>query len=465
MRTIRENTKRVNSNWQPVINPMDLDESWSVNQQTEKALIGSILHDNDGMPAAVSLSPDDFYTTEAATVFNAMKECYAQGKQFDLLSICNQLQQKGQLTIEARSFAGSSTDNPLGYKALNEYVRTIKDQSKKRKTIKLINSAITDHLEANTTGQELIEFIDSGLEKLKIRDEEEETLQELADKVFDKVIARQGTEDQMLGLPTGFDSLDKHMLGLEPGTLTLVCARPGVGKSAFGLNIAENIAKNHQKHVLLYSMEMSSLQVTKRLMYMNGLSRDRLSRLDLAPEDLEQITHTAETVGKLPISVFERRMTLEELRASILTEFRKHPDVGLIMVDYLQLMRFDDEHETKASALGRITYAIRDLAKELNVPIVALAQLNRDAKSRQSKEPVVSDIRDSGEIEQAADNILFIHRPGMLEEDGDLGATKLILAKFREGEQKHFNDYRFDGEHSRFKIDYTAPRGSKYGRY
>lgn len=456
-------TNKKKSNWQPVINPIDLDESYSIQKQTEKALIGSILLDNTQMPLAAKLDAIDFSSDDAAIVFNAMKDSYEKGKSFDLLTVCNDLQVKGQLTLSARNFAGSATDQyVLKCKTIEQYVQTIKDLSRKTKTIKLLDEAINSHIDKNSTGKDLLEFLNRGLEQLSYVEEEELSLEELSNKVFDKVIARQGSEDQMLGIPTGFDSLDKHMLGLEPGTLTLVCARPGVGKTAFGLNVTEYVAKTLRKRVILFSMEMSAIQVTKRLMYMNGLSRNQLSRLDLSPDDLEQITHVTDSVSQLPISILDKRMGWEELKSSILTEFRKYDDVGLIMIDYLQLVKFEADHETKASALGRITYGIRDLAKQLNIPILGLAQLNRDAKSRQSKDPIISDIRDSGEIEQAADNILFIHRPGIDQEDGDLGETKLILAKFREGEQKHFTDYRFDGGHSRFNQQFVGHRKSKY---
>ncbi len=253
-------------------------------------------------------------------------------------------------------------------------------------------------------------------------------------------------------MPTGLTDLDALFgNGMEPGSLVIVGGRPSSGKTTLALNIAERVA-GEGRATLVFSMEMSEEELTLKLAASAGrLDHERIRTGALADDEYPRLTNTLERVAQLPIYIDPRSaLSIDQLRTRARSVARKKHGLGIILVDYLQLMAVDDRSENRATALGDITRGLKALAKELRVPVVCLSQLNRKLEERLDKRPILSDLRESGAIEQDADAIVFVHREEMYNPNTvDKGIAELILAKNRTGRTGTAR-VAFLGKNSRF---------------
>ncbi|MGV8712946.1 MAG: replicative DNA helicase, partial [Nitrosomonas sp.] len=285
-------------------------------------------------------------------------------------------------------------------------------------------------------------------------------IQPLLKQVVERIelLYSQDNPSNVTGIASGFYDLDQKTSGFQPGDLVIVAGRPSMGKTAFSLNIAENVALELNKPVAVFSMEMSGAQLAMRMLGSVGkLDQHRVRTGRLDDEDWPKLTHALGKLNEAPIFIDETAaLNALELRARARRLYRQYGELGLIVVDYLQLMSSSSPGENRATEISEISRALKGLAKELKVPVIALSQLNRSLEQRPNKRPVMSDLRESGAIEQDADVILFIYRDEVYNPDSaDKGIAEIIIGKQRNGPIGKV-DLAFLGEYTRFE-NYARP--------
>jgi replicative DNA helicase len=261
-------------------------------------------------------------------------------------------------------------------------------------------------------------------------------IETLLKESFERITALYEAGEEITGVPSGFRDIDRLTSGFQPGNLVIVAARPSMGKSAFGLCIAANIAIRHQVPVALFTLEMSKAEVTQRLMCSEAkVESQRLRSGKLAPDDWPRLTAACDKLAKAPIYVDDTgSITMMEIRSKARRLKSKEPTLGLIVVDYLQLMTSGSNVESRVQEVSQISRNLKVLARDLDVPILAMSQLSRAVEQRHDKRPILSDLRESGSIEQDADLVAFIYRDEYYNEDSpDQGLAEVILAKHRNG--------------------------------
>jgi replicative DNA helicase len=261
-------------------------------------------------------------------------------------------------------------------------------------------------------------------------------IEELLKESFERITELYETGADVTGVPTGFRELDKLTSGFQPGNLIIVAARPSMGKSALALGMAANVAVRHEKPVALFTLEMSKSEVTQRLMCSEAkVESQRLRTGKLAPDDWPRLTAACDKLAKAPIYVDDTgSINMMEIRSKARRLKSRHNDLGLIVVDYLQLMTSGGNAENRVQEVSQISRSLKILARDLDVPIIALSQLSRAVEQRTDKRPILSDLRESGSIEQDADLVAFIYRDEYYNEESEhQGLAEVILAKHRNG--------------------------------
>ncbi len=280
----------------------------------------------------------------------------------------------------------------------------------------------------------------------------------LLTEAVDRVEELYGSDQTVTGLATGFSDLDELTSGLQPSDLIIVAGRPSMGKTSLSMNIVENVAVGLKKPVAVFSMEMPGQQLAMRMMSSLGrINAQKIRTGRLADEDWPRLTSAVELLNQAPIFIDDTPgLTPLELRSRARRLQRQHGELGLLVVDYLQLMQSIDSSENRATEVSAMTRALKMLAKELNIPVIVMSQLNRSLEQRPNKRPVMSDLRESGAIEQDADVIFFIYRDEIYnEESEDKGIAEVIIGKQRNGPTGTVR-MTFLGEYTRFE-NYASP--------
>jgi replicative DNA helicase len=261
-------------------------------------------------------------------------------------------------------------------------------------------------------------------------------MRELLKMTIERIEILHERDDPITGVPTGYDDLDNMTSGMQGGDLVIVAGRPSMGKTTFAMNVAEYAAVKNKKPVAVFSMEMPGEQLTNRLLSSMGrIDQHRLRTGRLEDDDWPRLTSAVGMLTEVPLFIDDTpALSPTELRARARRLYREHGEMGLIVIDYLQLMQTSGPSDNRASEISEISRSLKALAKELDVPIIALSQLNRSLEQRPNKRPVMSDLRESGAIEQDADLIVFIYRDEVYNEDSpDKGTAEIIIAKQRNG--------------------------------
>ena len=412
----------------------------------EEAVIGAILLDPDCLDDAVGeLSPSCFYSPKCRTIFAAVKELYDLHSSVDLITVSEKLQSDGNLEIVGGYAALSELSQKIGAAAnVERYIKILKEKDIQRRLIKASYEILHDAFEESTDVSDLMNMAQSRI--FDATDDasavDVETISSSINAVMERLRKIEESGCQFTGVRSGFSTLDDVTGGFQESDLIIIAARPSAGKTAFAMNIARNAAVDYNVPVAIFSLEMPAIQLTTRLMVgETGLDAAKLKgSRKLEKYEWAQIDLKVKSLAKAPIYI-------DATQALPVSEFRskakrlvKQKQVKLIIVDYLQLMQGPAElrgmREQEVAAISR---SLKAAAKELNVPIIALSQLSRAAVQRQTSNnrPQLSDLRESGSIEQDADMVMFIHRAdyqGLSENPEDKGKATLIIAKHRNGE-------------------------------
>ncbi|MBA2765147.1 MAG: replicative DNA helicase [Thermoleophilaceae bacterium] len=413
------------------------------NLEAETAVLGSILVSDrvlDEIMVDVRLRPEDFYRERHGHVFAAMLELKDGSEPVDALTVCEALTRSGLLElVGGEDYVHSlPTAVPLASSAPH-YAKIVRENAKLRGLLAAAQQIQEDVLERSGDTTQLIDQAESALFRIALDDESqavrpiEEVLHEELDRL--EKVSRQGLE--ISGTPTGFHELDDLTGGFQPGNLIVIAARPSMGKSALVTNMAENASVDFSKGVALFSLEMSEVELAQRFIASQAkLNGDDLRKGRVKEERWPKILRATEALASSPLFVDDSSdLGIHELRAKARRLHMKQPNgLGLIIVDYLQLMRAEDPRVGRVEQIGQMSRGLKILARELMVPVIAVSQLSRAPELRPDKRPMLSDLRESGQIEQDADVVIFVYRDEYYDKESERpGEADLIVAKHRNG--------------------------------
>ena len=416
------------------------------NLEAEESVLGAMLLS----PVAVGtvseiLDASDFYRESHAKMYRAALALWSKGEPVDAITLANELEERAEL--EAAGGQGRVAELAALVPAasnVEHYARIVKEMSTLRGLIRAGQEIVRlgQERDAGGVGGEVADLVDRAEQIVFELGQQRSTsdfahIQVLLKESFERITQLYEAGVEITGVPAGFRELDLLTSGFQPGNLVILAARPSMGKSALGLCIAANLGVRHQIPVALFTLEMSKSEVTQRMMCSEAkVESQRLRTGRLAPDDWPRLTAACDRLMKAPIYVDDTgSTTIMELRSKARRLKSREPSLGLIIVDYLQLMASDRNVESRVQEVSQISRALKVLARELEVPILAMSQLSRAVEQRHDKRPILSDLRDSGSIEQDSDLVFFVYRDEyyMGEESDQQGIAEVILAKHRNG--------------------------------
>ena len=427
----------------------------------EESVLGAMMLEPSSVDQALEgLEPECFYDPRHRTVFEAMLELVKNHVPVDIVTVTSKLREKGNLEVVGGSSVLAGFTEKVGSAAnLEYYIRILKQKAIQRDLITASYQILKDSFDDSIVVDELIDKSESRIYDAT-RSIARREVQDIG-SILKYVVAdieEQQKSTGLGGVPSGYPSIDRVTNGWQPSDLVIIAARPSVGKTAFALNIARNAAVDHHMPVAVFSLEMSCAQLAKRLVVSEtGLSGDKIKgSIKLEDYEWEQLEYRIRDLSRAPLYIDDTpSLPVMEFRTKA-KNLVKNKGVRLIVVDYLQLMQAPDQGKggLREQEVAYISRTLKATAKELNVPILALSQLSRNAVQRQGSggKPVLSDLRESGSIEQDADMVIFIHRPdylGLSDNPEDKEKTQIIIAKHRNGETKDI-DMVFRSEQVRF---------------
>jgi len=415
-------------------------------RELERAVLGGLMLETERYDAVSEIIEfTDFEGQDHQNIFQSMGELVNSNKPLDPLTVSDRLDSKNLLTrAGGKNYLIDLASTSPSAANLEAYAGMIRQKSISRRLMK-INSEISE-LIINPQGKDAAELLDEAETKIfSLNDEASRTstniqkLDELIPQSIERMneIAKNGSS--LLGASTGYKDLDSKLQGLQDGDLIIVAARPSMGKTALSMNIVENLVLNKDilGGVLVFSLEMPAESLTTRLLASNAkIDQQKVRSASMNQSDLKKFMESSSKLKDLPLYIDDSSMLSPmELRARARRIARQEPNgLSLIVVDYLQLMQLPTSQENRVNQISEISRSLKMLAKELNVPVIALSQLNRAVEQRPNKRPIMADLRDSGAIEQDADVILFIYRDEVYNEDSEEGnKAEIIIGKQRNG--------------------------------
>ncbi len=424
-----------------------LERGLPASVEAERSILGAILLDNTVYSqAAEFLRPDDFSLDSHRRIYARIMDLQESGRPVDLVTLTEELGRRKEVeAVGGVAYISSLTDGVPRRPNIEHYVRIVKDKALLRSLIHAANSAIGLASEQASTAEEILDAVESSIFQISQNRAGQGfvDIPTIVKNSFGSVDALLQRGKRITGLETHYEDLDALTSGFQKSDLIIIAARPSMGKTAFALNIAENVAVRDQKTVGIFSLEMSRESLLMRLLCSHArVDSHRMRTGSLYKEDMHKVADALDALANAPIFIDDTPgISLHEMRAKARRLKQQHGALDLVVVDYLQLMSASAmggrRFENRTQEVSAISRGLKALAKELEVPLVSLSQLSRAPENRGGKdsEPKLSDLRESGSIEQDADVVAFIYRPEMYERDNDdvRGKAKLLIAKQRNG--------------------------------
>ncbi|MBY6198561.1 replicative DNA helicase [Vibrio hangzhouensis] len=435
--------------------------------EAEQSVLGGLLLDNERWDTvAEKVLSSDFYSRPHRLIFEGIKSLLEESKPLDLITLSEFLELREQLDdVGGFAYLADLAKNTPSAANINAYADIVAERALVRNLIGVANEiADAGYDPQGRSSEDLLDMAESKVFKIAEERTSENEGPQNVDNILEKTLERieilyKTPQDGVTGVTTGFNDLNKKTAGLQGSDLVIVAARPSMGKTTFAMNLCENAAMSQDKPVLIFSLEMPAEQIMMRMLA--SLSRVDQTKIRTGQLDDEDWAKISTTMGML----MEKKnmyiddssgLTPTEVRSRARRIAREHGGLSLIMVDYLQLMRVPSLSDNRTLEIAEISRSLKALAKELNVPVVALSQLNRSLEQRADKRPVNSDLRESGSIEQDADLIMFIYRDEVYHPDSALkGIAEIIIGKQRNGPIGSVR-LTFQGQYSRFD-NYAGP--------
>jgi replicative DNA helicase len=408
---------------------------------SEQALLGGVLFSPDSFNKIVQLvRAEDFYRGTHQHIFSAMVDLYDKGEPIDIITVSEMLNDKESLDAAGgRPYLMDLAMSVATAENITYYAKTIRNKSLLRQLITAGNEIASTGYEIKSA-EEAIDLAQQAIFQIAQHGMPNDLahIKDILPDSFDQIEERCSNPGSLMGVSTGFYDLDGYTSGLQKSDLIILAARPSMGKTAFCLNIASHVALREQKPVLIFSLEMGKEQLVLRMLCSEAeIDAQKIRTGSMTEQDFNKLTHAMGRLGDAPLYIDDTPGTsVMEMRAKARKIQMEGGDLGLIVIDYLQLMSGPggSNGENRTQEIGQISRGLKGLARELRVPVIALSQLSRAVESRQDKKPMLSDLRESGSIEQDADLVMFIYRDEYYNKDTDRpGTADIIIAKQRNG--------------------------------
>ena len=419
---------------------MDLQKIPPHDEDAEEAVIGSMLTDKDAVIAAIEvLKPEDFYRDDNKTIFEAESSIYAKGEPIDFITVKEELISMGKFdAVGGNEYLATLTDKVPTTANIEKYVKIVEDKSLLRTLIKTANELIDLGYSQNEEIESLMDSAEKKIFDIMQRKSQKgySSIKDILVDSFTQLQELYNNKQHITGVPSGFIDLDNKTAGFHKSELILIAARPAMGKTAFALNIATNAAVQANIPVVVFSLEMSKEQCANRILCSQAMvDSQKVSKGDISDEEWEKL---AVASGELSESsgIFiddTAGITVAEIRAKC-RKLKIEKNIGLIVIDYLQLIQGSGKSSSREQEIAEISRSLKILAKEIDVPVIALSQLSRAPEARTDHRPMLQDLRESGSIEQDADIVMFIYRDDYYNPQAEqTNIAEIIIAKNRSG--------------------------------
>ncbi|MFH1386507.1 MAG: replicative DNA helicase [bacterium] len=409
------------------------------NLAAEQSVIGSMLLDkNAAMRAFEVLAPDSFYRDAHRFIYEAIVELFERGEPVDLVTVTEVLRKAGKLDSVGGSIYIADLLNSVPTSAnVDYYAKIVEEKAILRRLIESGTRIVSDAFSEPEDVNLILDQAEKSIFEIALKRTREgfHRIDSVIKNVLDKIDSLYGKKDAITGTPTGFPDLDQLTAGFQPSDLIIIAARPSVGKTAFALNIAQEVAIKHKIPVAIFSLEMSKESLAQRMLCSEAeVNAQQLKTATLSDTGWKKLTRALGRLSEAQLYIDDAAsVTALEIRAKA-RRLKLEKGLGLIIVDYLQLMRGKAHSENRVQEISDIARSLKTLARELEVPVIALSQLSRAVEQRPDRIPRLSDLRESGEIEQTADLVMFIHREDYYNPQTERGnIAEIIIAKQRNG--------------------------------
>ncbi len=426
--------------------------------EAEESIISAALLDNDILLDILeTVAPDDFYKPAHSKIFSAITELFSEGEPVDLVTLAERLRHNNQLeSVGGAVYLAKIVDTAPVPANAKHYARIIHEKASLRKMIATASEIVTRCYEESGDVDEVIDYAESMLFDIAEQKVKHNIfpLGKLIDSNIDALEERQGSGSMMNGVPSGFKKLDKLTSGFQRSDLIITAARPGMGKTAFALNLARHSAVEAEIPVAIFSLEMSKEQLSLRLLCSEArIDSARVRECFFNEDDWLSLTNAAGVLSGAPIFIDDStNLSSLDIKTKA-RRLKREKNIGMIIIDYLQLMRPARAQERRDLEISEMSRTLKNLAKELSIPVIALSQLNRRLEERSDKRPQLSDLRESGALEQDADLVIFIYRDDVYntdENNPNKNIAEIHLAKQRSGPTGSCR-LVFKGEYTRFE--------------
>ena len=423
------------------------------NHEAERSVLGSMFLDSRAVYTAMErLHASDFYARRHQQIFETMCELSESGMPIDTITVVERLDRKGQLsssddTVYIADLAGSvpSASN-VGY-----YIDIVEQKSVLRALISAGQTIIQDATGSDEEVADIVNRAGDLIYKIAVKRQRDSLthIKQALLEGYSSISESMNSKTGIIGIPTGFKQLDKMLSGLQKSQLIIVAGRPGMGKTSFAINIAQHAAVALDVPVAIFSLEMSREQLAMRMMCSEALVDSQKTRIGgLTYDDYDRLASAVDVLAKAPIYIDDSpTITAMEMLAKA-RRLKKEKGLGMVVIDYLQLMTGKDRRENRQQEISSMTRSLKIMAKEVGVPVILLSQLSRASEKRDSKRPLLSDLRESGSIEQDADVVIFLHRESYYNKEAD-NVSQIIIAKQRSGPTGEVN-VGWRGDQTRF---------------
>lgn len=405
----------------------------------EQAVLGSMLLDKNAIMRTVEiLHADSFYRDAHRCIYESILELFDRGEPIDLVTVTDALRKSGKLDLAGGAVYITDLLNSVPTAAnIEYYAKIVEEKSILRRLIEAGTKIVADAFQEAESVDQILDQAEKSIFGIALKRVREGfyRIDSVIKGVLDKIDSLYGKKDAITGLPTGFTDLDQLTAGFQNSDLIIVAARPAVGKTAFALNVAQNVAIKYKIPVAIFSLEMSKEQLAQRMLCSEAeINAQKLKTANLSDTGWKKLTRALGKLSEAPLFIDDSSsLTSTEIRAKA-RRLKMERGLGLVIVDYMQLMRGKMRIENRVQEISEIARSLKTLARELEVPVIAVSQLSRAIEQRTDRMPRLSDLRESGEIEQTADVVLFIHREDYYNPQSDRGnIAELIIAKQRNG--------------------------------
>ena len=409
------------------------------NPEAELSVLGAMLQDSDAVHRALELlTKDDFYLPENREIFAAMEELTRNNRPIDAVTMHAELSRRGTLEGIGGPAALTRIMDAVPVTAnANSYIEIVREKSTLRRLISACRNIIADCYKQQKPLPEILASAEKAVFDIVMDRTDGEALQPIGRvvvKAYDKIEELAKQKGEIAGVPTGFIDLDNYLTGLHPGELIIVGARPGMGKTSFAMNIAANASVNKGKKVAVFTLEMPREQIAMRVLCADArVNMQQIRKGNVSSDDWMKLARSMTPIAAAPLYIDDTAGIIPAQLRSRCRRMMAEKGLDLVVVDYLGLMHTDGRAENRVLEVSEISRQLKAIALDLKVPVIACAQLSRANKERTDKRPLLSDLRDSGSIEQDADVVLFLHRDDYYKHEAENNIGEVIIAKQRNG--------------------------------